>query len=264
MNISREFTKHPLAPVITAAVSAAFVVSLYVEPVLSGSSETLATRQALVSITNAPNYVLSGLAAVGSFVMIFVGAAVMGAEFRWGTARHQAVLNTTGRWLTTKLAFASLLPVIAVVTGLVTGIVASQLASSALGAPPAPVTFSWMATVIQVVTTLAGLELWLVVSMGATLLLRGATRGAVATLAYVYLESMFAPILLPGIAPYLPATAQIATLQAFRYLPDVGLIGAPTILPGVAWSAAMIVVVAAMTLVVGAVIVLGSHREQPL
>lgn len=265
MNIAAEHAKHRTAPIVTGLATLAIISLLYLEPVLSTSVDTLPLRRALVSVPNSPNYVLSGLAALLPFGAIAMGAALMGAEFRWGTARHQAVLRTTRSWLLDKVAFASLLPPLAVGFGLGAGVVTATLAEGFLGTPtPGVVTFDPEATARQVLTTLVGLELWLVVSMGVTLALRSAAGGALATLAYVYVESIAAPLLLPDIARFLPATAQIATLQVFRYLPDVGVVGSPLILPGLSWGAALGVV--AVTWVLAAVFILayGSQRDQPV
>lgn len=261
MSLTDEFTKHRRAAIAVWVLIALIVLALYAEPLANQQGDaTLAARRAtLVSLANMPNYVLSGLAAVGPFVMILFGAAVMAAEFRWRTAAGQVARLTARGWLLRKLAFASLVLTVALVEALLLGVVASLVTVGMVGrgAEPAPDPVLLLA---RLATTWVGLAVWLTASMLLAVLLRSAIAAVVLTVAYAYAETMLAPLLGP-VGQFLPATAQVGTLQVFDHLPDVGLVGPPQLPPGLAWAPAVLLVVAALAIAVAAYLVLGSRRE---
>lgn len=237
--LRHELFKYRHALLILCVVTVLLVLWMYVDPLMVAGrasrtspvdAELLRSQMAVVQPAFSFNYGLSTLAAMGPFLMAFVGAYVIGSEFRWRTLGGQSARLRRKDIINAKLAVLAVIGLVIVLGVISLSLLASLAVSSYLQhTMPAVLTSTassdlWLRLPIQLVVVWTSLMLWGTIAFLCAVVLHSTALGFIVAMTWAYLEWLVGP-LLGAVQLWLPTANQSAGLQVFDYVYGAGIIG---------------------------------------
>ncbi len=237
--VRNELKKHRRVMLILGWLIVLLVLWMYLDPIVAFhrvsrlspvDADLLRSQVAVVQPAFAFNYGLSALAAFGPFLMAFLGAHVIGSEFRWRTLGGQLAYLRRREMIDAKLLVLVTSSVVIILGMLSLVLLASLVASSILqDALPATIELPlsadlWPRLPIQLIVVWSSLMVWGAVALLSGVVLRSTALGFLAPIAWAYFEWLFGPLFGPALR-WLPVSNQIAAQRVFEYVIDAGIVG---------------------------------------